>query len=130
MLLIYKNTFSDVILTLSEKTTLENAVYLFEFINDETKNSFCFLSSDLSGNKERYNKFRIVDSATVLPLVGQLNFETGRYKYNVYEQSSTTNLDPTLALNLVDIGKAEVIENEVARVEFTATQENYKVYGG
>lgn len=130
MLLIYKNTFTDNLLTLSEKTTLSNVVYLFECINDQTQNVFCFIANDISANKERYNKFRIVDNVTELPLVGQLNFETGFYKYNVYEQTSTTNLNPLLAANLVDKGKLKVIENIVAPKEFKEVQETYVVYGG
>lgn len=130
MLLINKNTSNINVLTLSEKTTLSNVVYLFECINDETKNSFCFISTDLSNNKERYNKFSIIDNVTQLPLVGQMNFETGFYKYNVYEQSSSTNLDPLLAINLVDSGKLKVVVSMAAPVEFTETQEKYVVYGG
>ena len=123
MLLIYKDTFTDNILTLSEKTTLTDATYLFEFVNDETKTKYYYIGTDISGNKERFNKFRITEGSTLI-------LPTGFYKYNVYEQSSTTNIDPLLTANLVDIGKLSVVENNIAPSEFSATQENYVVYGG
>lgn len=130
MILITKNTTNIGVLTLSEKTTIASAVYLFEFINDETLNKKYFLSADISLNKERINRFEIIDNASELPLVGQMDFELGFHKYNVYEQSSTTNLDPLLAYALIDNGKANVIVAESTPSTFSATQENYVVYGG
>lgn len=130
MILIHKNTTNYTILTLSEKTTLTNAVYLFEVTNDVTNDVIYFIAPDTSGNKERYNKITIIESSTELPLVGQITFPTlGSYKYNVYEQTSTTNLDPS-GLNLIDKGKIKVSDTEVANPTYNGNQTNYIVYGG
>ena len=130
MILIHKNTTNYAILTLSEKTTLTNAVYLFEVTNDVTNDVIYFIAPDTSGNKERYNKLTIIDSITELPLVGQVTFENlGSYKYNVYEQTSTTNLDPT-GLNLIDKGKIKVTTTASINPTYSGNQTNYIVYGG
>ena len=110
-------------LTLSEKTTIVDAYYLFEVISDETKEAYYFIPTDLSTNKVRYNEFDIIEGTTVtLPLIGF-------YKFKVYEQASNSNLDPA-GLNEVENGKLKVIETETELAEFSATQETYKVYGG
>ena len=51
MILINKNTTNKVILTLSEKTTLTNAKYLFEVTNDMSNAVKCFIAADISTNK-------------------------------------------------------------------------------
>lgn len=130
MILITKNTTSRNILTLSEKTTLTNATYLFEVINDTTNVSKCFIGLDISSNKLRNNRFDFIESVTENLLIGRFNLNVGDYKYNVYEQSSTTNLNPLLALHLIDLGKLMVIEAEAIIPQFTATQDTYKVYNG
>ena len=130
MILINKNTTTKNILTLSEKTTLLNAVYLFEVINDTTNVTKCFIAQDISGNKPRCNTFDFIENATESLLIGTFSLPTGDYKYNVYEQVSGTNLDPLLALNKIDLGKLLVKEIETPIAEFTATQETYKIYNG
>lgn len=131
MILITKNTTNTAILTLSEKTTIATPVYLFEVLNDQTNISKCFIAQDISNNPERYNEFYIIDNVTELPLVGQVDFGyIGFYKYNIYEQSSTTNLDPLLATNLIDNGKLKVIESVTSLPEYTGNQTTYVVYGG
>ncbi len=130
MILIHKNTTNYAILTLSEKTTLTSAVYLFEVTNDVTNDVIYFITPDTSTNKERYNKLTIIDSVTELPLVGQVTFANiGSYKYNVYEQTSTTNLDPT-GLNLIDKGKIKVTTTASTNPTYSGNQTNYIVYGG
>lgn len=129
MILIRKNTVNNNILTLSEKTTLNNVVYLFEIINDQTKNNIYFISQDISVNKERFNEFNITDNITENHLMGIVNFPLkGFYKYNVYEQTSTTNLSP-IGLNLIDKGKLKVIDIYTSNVAYNGNQTNYIAYG-
>ena len=107
MILLNKDTTNKVIVTLSELVTLDPVYFLFEFISDDTKQAKMFIAEDISTNTCRYNEFDIVltDSTEDL-LNGVINLETnGYYKYNIYEQSSNTNLDPTLAGDLLERGK-------------------------
>jgi len=130
VLIINKNTANTQILTLSEKTTLTNAVYLFEVYNDQSLVKQYFIAANTSTNKYRYNQFVITENATQNLLNGVISLEVGEYKYNVYEQTSTTNLNPSLATNLIDSGKMRVVTTETATPEFTGTQETYTIYGG
>ena len=131
MILINKNTTNKVILTLSEKTTLTNAKYLFEVINDMSNTVKCFIAADISTNKLRYNEFDFIENVTENLLNGTFSLTlSGFYKYNVYEQASTTNLDPLLALNLIDKGKLNVVSQLSDYPVYTGNENNTIVYGG
>lgn len=123
MILINKNSTNEVVLTLSEKTTLTNVKYLFEVIDDQSNDKYYFILSDTSPNKERYSLLTIIEGTTVTFT------NIGFYKYNIYEQTSTTNLDPT-GLNLVENGKLKVVDTSLAIDEYSGNQTTYKVYGG
>ena len=110
---------------------LFRSVYLFEFINDQTKVSKCFIANDISSNKQSYNEFNITENSTEDLLSGIISLtENNFYKYNVYEQTSTTNLDVTLATNLIENGKVYCKGIDTVIQEFTDTQSEYVVYGG
>lgn len=131
MILINKNTTNKVILTLSEKTTLTNAKYLFEVINDMSNTVKCFIAADISANKLRYNEFDFIENVTENLLNGTFSLTlSGFYKYNVYEQASTTNLNPLLALNLIDKGKLNVVSQLSDYPVYTGNENNTVVYGG
>ena len=131
MILINKNTTNTVILTLSEKTTLTNAKYLFEVINDMSNDVKCFIAADISTNKLRYNEFVFIENVTEDLLNGTFSLLlSGFYKYNVYEQASATNLNPLLALNLIDKGKLNVVSQLSDYPVYTGNENNTIVYGG
>lgn len=131
MILINKNTTNTVILTLSEKTTLTNAKYLFEVINDMSNEVKCFIAADISTNKLRYNEFEFIENVTENLLNGTFSLTlSGFYKYNVYEQASSTNLNPLLALNLIDKGKLNVVSQLSDYPVYTGNENNTVVYGG
>lgn len=131
MILINKNTTNTVILTLSEKTTLTNAKYLFEVINDMSNEVKCFIAADISTNKLRYNEFEFIENITEDLLNGTFSLTlSGFYKYNVYEQVSSTNLNPLLALNLIDKGKLNVASQLSDYPVYTGNENNTIVYGG
>jgi hypothetical protein len=121
-----QNGSNDVCLTLSESTTISSPIYLFEFINDLTKEVICFISSDTSNFKERYNQFNIqvVSKVVQEPLIGKIYLsDTGFYRYNIYQQTSTTNLNPDNALGLVETGKVKYIFNEQETIELDSNNE-------
>jgi hypothetical protein len=90
-----------------------------------------FIAQDISTNKLRYNEFIITETITEFPLLGQINLITeGFYKYNVYEQASASNLNPLLALNLIDKGKLKFVKATTSNVVYTGNQTNYIEYGG
>ena len=110
MIRIVKASSNIVPLTLKEKTTLSNVVYLFEFTSDMSGTVKTFIAQDTSAYKDRYNRFTIVEKASnPNNLVGEVTLkEKGFHSYVIYQQTSTTNLNPASAGAIVEIGKVEV----------------------
>ena len=131
MIIINKNSTNNRILTLAEKTTLTNVVYLFEVINNQSSDVKCFIADDISANKVRYNEFNFIENTTEDLLNGTFELElTGFYTYNVYEQTSTTNLDPLLATNKIETGKLEVSDNAAELTQYNGNQTQTIVFNG
>lgn len=130
MILINKNSSNEVVLTLSEKTSITSPTYLFEFTNDSTKQTKVFISVDYSNNKERFNVFNIIETSTEVPLTGRVSLTIGDWKYNIYQQASTTNLVVANASGLVENGRVEVKGIETDLNEFTGEQTTYKEFNG
>jgi len=102
------------VLTLTEKTTVTNPTYLFEFKNLQTNTSIYFISIDTSTAKNRYNKFVIQETdgaENLLNSIITLSLE-GQYSYVIREQASTTNLDPSLSGAIVETGKVTLVGSE------------------
>lgn len=99
MLILNKGVTSTIIVTLTEKQLLTTPNYLFVFTgrSDNRQVKFVLLNNaDISSYKERYNKFSINHTLFTSAKVQD-------YVYNIYEQASTTNTDPT-GLNLLETG--------------------------
>jgi hypothetical protein len=101
MVYLTKGATSQIILTLKEKQTLSAPNYLFVFThrgsNVEVK--FVLLNNqDTSAYKDRFNQFSIVTNTYFA------NYDSGEWEYEIYEQTSTTNTDPTLATGLLETG--------------------------
>lgn len=129
VIVITKNTANIVVVTLEEKRTITNAKYLFKFVRDEAISDIAYcIPTDTSLYPERYNKFSITDTPTPAPLSGQVNLNSGFYHYYVYEQVSSTNLDPT-GLTLVEQGKALCITTLPTEYTHTITLTE-EVYNG
>lgn len=97
MIYLKKDTENKVILTLTESSSLTNPNYLFVITNDYVIDSapIFFTTPDISGYKDRYNKFIITESASGSKTGGidvDLSLITGQYSYAIYE-SETVTLD-------------------------------------
>jgi len=130
MILINKNSSNDVVLTLSEKTSIVGATYLFEFINDATKETKLFISQDYSNNKERFNIFNIIETSTEVPLMGRVSLAVGNWKYNIYQQTSTTNLVVANSGAKVENGRVDVVGTDSELNSFNGEQIIYKEFNG
>jgi hypothetical protein len=103
MIQLIKGQSKDVIVTLTELTTLANAYYLFVFTHETTKaviNVIKNSTSDLSSFKYRYNKFTFASGLFS-------NASIGKYNYSVFEQLSSSNTNTT-GLNLIESGKMDL----------------------
>lgn len=133
MLIINKNTTQTIVLTLTEKSTLTSPYYLFSFTNDITQNTVNFLAADVSTAQERYNEFYVTETS------GSTNYSsgtitlspTGTWSYRVFEQSSSSNLNPLLAdnQNPVEIGQVRVIGTEVTYTGYSGQDNTIITYG-
>jgi len=104
MILIDKSkSVQDIVLTLSELTTINFPVYLLVLTNYFTKVVSRFiLDTNISLNTNRYDHFQ-------LPTSGLTSLEQGSYTYSVY-QSATVSYDESTLGNAIENGKAKVID--------------------
>lgn len=120
-----KGQTEKVILTLKEKQTLSGANFLFYFTSRVTDQNVAFVvlgSSDLSGFKDRYNAFDIVVNSHFA------NVTSGEFNYWIYQQASTSNLDPALASGLVESGQMSLKNStEFEYTTYNQTNNTYKV---
>lgn len=104
---------------MKETTTISSPYYLFEFENVFTKDKFYILPTEIVSNN-RYNEFTFDLTETGVELD-----PVGWFRYTVYQQSSPTNLDPTLTDGMVEQGKMLLREGDTKEVEtFTYVSDN------
>lgn len=117
---------SETIVTLNESTTITNPYYLFVFTNVATKVQYKVIvnsASDVSDFPERANIYQF-NTITLFATA-----QAGQYSYEVYEQQSAVNLDPT-GLNLVECGKMKLNPSANLTKEGYEPQTIYKGYSG
>ena len=117
MIRLTKGQTQNIILTLTEKQTLTSPNYLFIFENRSTNTEIKFVrlnNTDISAYKERYNEFTIVVNSFFNTALN------GQYSYSIYEQTSTTNTNPT-GLNLLESGIMELSGTTISFTEYETT---------
>ena len=131
MLVINKNSNNTLILTLTEKVTIASPTFLFKLTNDLTRESVLFLSANLSSYKDRYDKFLITEtSGTINASSGVIKLNpTGFWKYQIFEQASTSNLLESATGSMVENGKIKVIGTDTTYTVYNPTTRKYKGYG-
>lgn len=92
---------SETIVTLNESTTISNPYYLFVFTNVSTKVEYKIIVNSTSDTSLYPGRVNIYAFNTITLFQ---NAQAGQYSYDVYEQQSSTNLNPS-GLNLVECGK-------------------------
>jgi len=109
MIYILKDTTNTIDVTVSNETTLTGATYLFELVNLERKTKVRFIPENVTTND--VNRFDSFTFSTVdldpVNLIGpdcNIHLHIGPYTYTVYDQSSPTNLNPTLSNGVVETG--------------------------
>ena len=131
MIRLQRDSTTTIALSLSEKTTIVSPVYLFVFTNDSQNVAYPVILADTSTTKGRFNSFDVVESDTSDPVNGVVTLTTGYYNYEVYEQTSATNLDPTLADNTtaIETGKTRVVDNTIQDyTDYTNTDQSVTFY--
>lgn len=129
MKIINRGAANTLVFTLNEKSELASPVFLFRFISKLKNTSTTCIASDTSSYTYRYNQFVITEDDTEDRENGTLQLKpTGEWIYEVYEQTSSSNLDHTQASKLLETGIVRVIDTPTTHVYKTHTYTN-TVYG-
>ena len=119
--LIEKSQNNSICLTLKEKAN-DNypEIWLFRFVNEQSKKEYYCNLTDLSTTKKRFNLFNLYEGTSVtLPL--------GDYQYFVYQMEITGEENYNLGF-LCEQGKARVKTDSTAIPTFTQTTTIKQVY--
>jgi hypothetical protein len=105
MLIVNKNSVNDLVVTLIERQTLISPYYLVSVESHQSKVKTNCICASLSSNS-RYDLIRLTESGStsVDAVNGIVNLELGFNTYSIFEQSSSSNLDETLADNFLEKG--------------------------
>jgi hypothetical protein len=106
MILINKNENKVVYLTLTEKATLTNPKWLFQFRSNDTNVDTLMMATAFSNN-ERFNAFTFSEGSTA-SFDGGFILEPGTYDYSVWE-TEYQSLDIASASNIVEVGLMQVL---------------------
>lgn len=131
MQVINKGQANTLVFTLNEKVTLSSPVFLFEITNQVDNNAICFIAADTSSYVSWYNKFTVTEQTSGTNyLTGIISCpNTGQYNYRIFEQSSSTNLNPANATTLLETGIITVSSTQAAEVVYQPPKETGVIYG-
>lgn len=92
---ITRGQINQVPVTVTEQTTLTAGVhYLFEFQRKASNvKIYCIAVTTYNG---RIDYFNIEETDSPNPLTAKVKLHAGDYAYRIYQQTSSTNLDPSL----------------------------------
>ena len=119
--LIEKNQNNSICLTLKEKAN-DNypEIWLFRFVNEQSKKEYYCNLTDLSTTKKRFNLFNLYEGTSItLPL--------GDYQYFVYQMEVEDEENYNLGI-LCEQGKARVKTDSTAIPTFTQTTTIKNIY--
>lgn len=133
-MIIRKGEINQVVITVTEQTTISSPYYLFEFISKATKiPTYCIAQATTTA---RCDTFQITEKSNPVAASGEVSLAEGDYTYKVYQQSSSTNTDPnntTLAASgfaYVEIGLCRVPSSGNEVTEYSGSDTTYKEYNG
>jgi hypothetical protein len=124
---IVRNSANLLALTLTERGTA--TYYLFKFQSDNTEDVTYCVATDSSAYADRFNKFTITEQTSPNNLNAEVEMTTeGQWRYFVYANSSSSNLDPTGLLEL-ESGIVKVTGTSTPVTSYSGGNANYVVYG-
>jgi len=124
---IERNSPNEIALTLKERGTA--TYYLFKFQSDNTEAVEYCIATDSSSFPNRYNRFTITEQTSPDNLNAQVELPTeGQWRYFVYANVSSSNLDPTGLLEL-ESGIVKVTGTTTPTTTYSGGNSNYVVYG-
>ena len=136
MIRFLKNSTNNVVVTLTENSTVTNPIYLFLFTNQTSNVPYYFIGTDTSNYKTRYNKFSIVEKASANTLNGEVTLGLkGYYNYKVYQTSLVNTSGLTTAADAVpfitktvEVGVVDVVFDAITNTEYDVQDETNIIY--
>jgi hypothetical protein len=131
-----KNSTNNVVVTLTENSTVTNPIYLFMFTNQTSNVPYYFISTDTSSYKTRYNKFSVVEKLGANTLNGEVTLGfNGYYNYTVYQTSLSNTSGLTTAADAVpfitksvEVGVVDVVLDAQTTTEYDVQDETNIIY--
>lgn len=131
-----KNSTNNVVVTLTENSTVTNPIYLFLFTNQTSNVNYYFIGTDTSAYKTRYNKFSIVEKTSANTLNGEVTLGLkGYYNYKVYQTSLVNTSGLTTAADAVpfitktvEVGVVDVVFDAITNTEYDVQDETNIIY--
>lgn len=132
MIILQPNSTNVIVLSLLEKTTINNPVYLFRFVSKQSKNEYVCISHSIDTYSFSRKSYEIITiSGTPNPLNGEIKLVYGdEYNYYIYAQSSSTNIDYTESDELVQEGIMKYNKPITERTTYERGNTTRKVYNG
>ena len=121
MLRIQKNSTSNLIVTVTELTTVSPVYYLFEFEHEQSFLKYYCVLTNISSSIARFDEFQLEDGVDVT-----FDYD-GYYTYRIYQQTDPVNLDPDMSDGLVEEGRAHVYSQDSPSTEFS-TNITFNIY--
>jgi hypothetical protein len=119
---------NNVILTLTEKVTISNPIFLFALSSIQTNATVYFIATDTSVYKERYNKFTWTIKTNPNNNAGEFNLPIeGLYSYQVY-QLSTPSLTPPEGAIILEVGNVQYGYSEQDLTIYELPTNQIKIY--
>ena len=120
MIEIQQGETCEVVVTVTEKTTLSNPYFLWVFEpRQAVGGQVVCISANTSTVTVRYDKFTFTEMVNPDPLEGELTLSyTGEWNYTVYQKTGAASLTIPAASNIVETGICKVIGTASAVTEY------------
>lgn len=136
MVRFLKNNTNNIVVTLTENSTVTNPIYLFMFTNQTSNVPYYFIATDTSTFKTRYNKFSVIEKVAANTLNGEVTLGfNGFYNYTVYQTSLTNTSGLTTAIDAVpfitksvEVGVVNVVLDTITNTEYDVQDETNIIY--
>lgn len=126
MNLITRGATNTVVFTLTERVTLSSPYFLVRVKSRRTNEVKRFILNTNTGDTSRYDKFTIIESNTENLTNSTVTLTNGDWWYDIYEQTSSTNLDENVATTLLESGILRVLDTADTYIT-SDTSETYVV---
>lgn len=139
VIILNKNTANtDVVLTLTEKTTFSPVSYVVEFISEQTKGSYyTLLGSNQSSYTSRFDEFTITETTTPNTLSAEIELSVGGYEYKVWQTSDdpsgwsdASDITSAVTKSVIEYGKAVCKTTAASNTTYSGATSTNVIYEG